>query len=167
MPLRPIGCTFAALRVQPFDDARDVGAIVLVVERIRLGHAHDVAHLDLRRIDQAEDAELALALLDQLRVGLVPRLVALEDEVLEAEAGAPFLDEVRRPRRRNSGCGRPALPSRGRKSSCRGSCIPAAPPAPRSGSRDSADRARPRPPAASAGGSIASSSCEIGIDETT
>ena len=35
---------------------------------------------------------------DELVVGRVPHVVALEDEVLEAEAGAPVLDEVGRPR---------------------------------------------------------------------
>ena len=47
-----------------------VGLVVLVVERVRLRHPHDVAGLDLRRVDQAEDAELALALLDSSSSGL-------------------------------------------------------------------------------------------------
>src|SRR4051812_28502650 len=84
--------------IEPLDDASHVGLVVLVVERIRLRHPHHVAGLDLLRIDEAEDAQLALALLDEVLVGPAPGFVALEDEELEAEAGAALLDEIGRPR---------------------------------------------------------------------
>ena len=44
----------------------DVGPVGEVVVRVRLGHPDDVPGLDVGRLDQPEDLELALALLDEL-----------------------------------------------------------------------------------------------------
>ena len=81
----------------PVPQDRDVVLVVLVVDRIRLGHPHDVAGLDLARVGEDRVLQLALALLDEVLVGLRPHLVALVHEELEAEARAALLDEVRRP----------------------------------------------------------------------
>ena len=76
----------------------DVLLVALVVGRVRLGHPDDVALLDLGRIDEADRRELAGGQLDQLLVGHLPELVALEDEVLESQAGLAVVHQVGRPR---------------------------------------------------------------------
>src|SRR3954454_21927472 len=83
--------------VEPATEHVDVLAVVLVVDRISLGDADDVAGLDVLRLHDAELLELPLAELDEVVVAPRPQVVALVDEVLETEAGAPVLDEVRRP----------------------------------------------------------------------
>src|SRR5204862_3919483 len=67
VPVHPVatdGMDVGGAVLQPFDDARNVGLVVLVVERIRLGHAHHVADIDLARVGQSEDLEVVLALVD-------------------------------------------------------------------------------------------------------
>src|SRR4029079_6002819 len=64
---------------QPRAQHLDVGGIGVVVHRIGLGHAHDVAGLDLSGPDQTDRLQLPRAQRDQLVVGHDPQVVALED----------------------------------------------------------------------------------------
>ena len=84
--------------LEPAPEHVDVVGVGLVVDRVGLGHAHHVAGLDLVGVDQPEGLQLPRAQGDEVLVGRRPELVALEHEVLEAEAGAAVLDQVRRPR---------------------------------------------------------------------
>lgn len=86
-----VGCVC----IEPFDDVGDVGAVVFVVKRIRLWHADHVAGLDAIGIDEPQQAQLALALFDQLRVGLVPGLITFEHEILETEARPALFHQIR------------------------------------------------------------------------
>ena len=99
MPLRPTGYTFGACRSSHSRSTSHVGLVVLVVHRIRLRHAHDVARLDLRRRRRGRCcASSRLPSSMRSSSAIVHMLVALVHEVLEAEAGAPVLHHVRRPR---------------------------------------------------------------------
>ena len=99
MPLRPTGCTFGRVGLEPRPEHVDVGLVVLVVDRIGLGHPHDVAGLDVGGLHQARAPRApALPCSIELLVGGGPPLVALVDRVLEAEDVAAVLDHVRRPR---------------------------------------------------------------------
>ena len=82
---------------EPFAQDVDVGAVALVVGRVGLGDPDDVAGLDLVGVREAEDAQLLLALLDELLIGGVPHVVVLEHEVLEPEARVAVLHHERRP----------------------------------------------------------------------
>ena len=104
---------------------------------------------------------------DQLVVGHRPQLVALEDEVLHAQAGAPVLDQDRATTTRSSGSGRPAPRASGCRSSCRGSRALRGPPGPRSGSPGSGGRRRRPPPRRAPGGRLLRASEVNGIDEIT
>ena len=70
---------------QPRIDVHALG-VVGVVHRVGERHARDVALLDLRRVDEAELRELVLGQLDELVVVHLPQVVALEAEVLQADA---------------------------------------------------------------------------------
>ena len=170
MPLRPTGCTLAACCAEPAAEDVDVG---LVVGRRRSGTPSACARRSpprrLRRSARPRCSSSLLAQLDQLLVGRVPHLVALEHEVLEAEARAAVLDHVRRPRAevldaadRATVGGVDVDPVVGEARR------PRARPARRSGSRGSAGRRAAacdvrRAPA----GPWPRSSCEMGIDEMT
>src|SRR5581483_4067013 len=88
----------AGVLLEPAAHDVDVLAVVLVVGRIRLRHPNDVTRLDPTGIHEAEGRELALAELDELGVVHGPQVVALEHEVLEAQAGTTLLHHPRRPR---------------------------------------------------------------------
>src|SRR3954470_11529673 len=63
--------------VEPGTEHDDVVAVVLVVDRISLGNADDVAGFDVLRLQDAELLELPLAQLDEVVVGHRPQVVAL------------------------------------------------------------------------------------------
>ena len=99
MPLRPTGYTFGACSLDPARRAsrrcpcrrrRTSGTPWASARRIRLRPATG------RRAARSA-YELALALLDQVVVGLGPHVVALVHEELEPQTRAPVLDQIRRP----------------------------------------------------------------------
>jgi len=74
--------------LEPGAHRADAALVVGVVDRIGLRNAHDVAALDARGVGEADPLELARGARDQLLVGRVPETVALEAEVLQADARA-------------------------------------------------------------------------------
>src|SRR6478736_1828136 len=82
---------------EPLAHALHVGLVAVVVEGVRLRDPHHVPGLDRRRGDQTDLAQLGRGEGDQVLVGHGPGLVTLEHEVLHAQAGAAFLDQVGRP----------------------------------------------------------------------
>ncbi len=96
-PVAPDGMHVGGVGRQPRPQDVDVGLVGVVVDGVGLGHAHHVAGLDHRRVDQAEGGQLPGAEGDQVVVGHLPQVVPLEHEVLQAQARAPVLHQVRRP----------------------------------------------------------------------
>ena len=88
----------ASMLVEVLDDVLDVAPVLGVVVRVRLGHAHHEASLDLVRLHEPELLELLGRERDEVIVRGRPELVALEHEVLQSEAGLVVLHHVRRPR---------------------------------------------------------------------
>ena len=110
MPLRPTGCTLRAWLVQPTPHHVDVLCVGVVVDRVRLGHPHDVAWSTTSARRPARVASSSRACRARsARRRASSRLVPLVDEVLEARGtsgpGAP----CRATRRRSSGRGRAHL----------------------------------------------------------
>src|SRR5207248_4575704 len=72
---------------QPALDDVDPVCVLRVVHRIRLGYPDRVTTLHLLRARQPERSQLRGRELDELVVGHRPQVVALEAEVLQADAG--------------------------------------------------------------------------------
>ena len=142
--------------------------VVDVVHRIGLRHAHGVAAHDLRRARQAELLELAGGELDQVLVVHAPQLVALEAEVLEADArGARVGHHPRAPGPVVLDAADLARWARGCRSSCRGRGPRRRARARPSGSRGSAARARPRRRRRAPPGRTSPTTLRRGSDEIT
>ena len=84
-PLRPTVCRFG-IELDVRAERRHRVVVALVVHRVGARHPDRDAVDDVGRVDQADLPELALRELDERVVGQRPGLVALEAEVLGAEA---------------------------------------------------------------------------------